>query len=113
MRHSGGVAQPLDLIDAVGSDGIAVHLLQRDDVGIDPFGAISSGALLIGCTAGTTRTIVDALATRGIVAAQIGTVRSGRVEGRSSEVRLRRDDSWEALPQFSVDEIARLFTETS
>ena len=84
-----------------------------DDVGIDPFGAISSGALLIGCTAGTTRTIVDALATRGIVAAQIGTVRSGRVEGRSSEVRLRRDDSWEALPQFSVDEIARLFTETS
>ena len=27
-----------------------------DDVGIDPFGAISSGALLIGCTAGTTRT---------------------------------------------------------
>lgn len=84
-----------------------------DDVGIDPFGAISSGALLIGCTAGTTRTIVDALATRGIVAAQIGTVRSGRVEGRSSEVRLRRDNSWEALPQFSVDEIARLFTETS
>ena len=72
---------------------------------LDPLGVISSGALLIGCTAGSADVILAALHDANITAAHIGTVRPS-----SFGLQLRRDGHLTPLPTFPVDEIARLFT---
>ena len=72
---------------------------------LDPLGVISSGALLIGCTADSADAILAALHDANITAARIGTVRPP-----SFGLQLRRDGHLTPLPTFPVDEIARLFT---
>ena len=118
----GGVATALLEIataSGVGLDIVEEHLpisaqTQRlcDDVGIDPFGTISSGALLIGCAEASTETILEALRSDGIRVARIGTA-TELGPGLPSSLRLRRDGEWRPLPFFAVDEIARLFTKSS
>ena len=71
---------------------------------LDPLGVISSGALLIGCTADSTDTILAALHDANIAAARIGTVRPP-----SFGLQLRREGHLTPLPTFPTDEIARLF----
>lgn len=72
--------------------------------GLDPLGAISSGALLIGCTPDSADAILAALRDANLAAARIGTVRPP-----SFGLQLRRGDQLTPLPTFPVDEIARLF----
>jgi hydrogenase maturation factor len=79
-----------------------------NDVGIDPIGAISSGALLIGCPADSVAAIVSALADARIAAARIGTAKES--VGDIPRIRLQHGEGWQPLPQFDVDEVARLFT---
>lgn len=81
------------------------------DLGLDPLGAISSGALLIGCPTTSTDAILAALQDAGILAAQIGTVTDQVADNAPPVLRLRRDGDWHLLPGFPVDEIARLFAE--
>jgi hydrogenase expression/formation protein HypE len=70
-------------------------------VGIDPLGAISSGALLIGVSGDDAGTLIDALRDADVPAWKAGTVADG------SAVCVIRDSSpW---PRFQVDEITRLF----
>ncbi|MYF92622.1 MAG: hydrogenase expression protein, partial [Gemmatimonadetes bacterium] len=71
---------------------------------LNPLGVISSGALLIGCTADSAAAILAALHDANITAARIGTVRPP-----SFGLQLRRDGHLTPLPTFSVDEITRLF----
>ena len=71
---------------------------------LDPLGVISSGALLIGCTADSAAAILAALHDANIAAARIGTVRPP-----AFGLRLRRDGHLTPLSTFPVDEITRLF----
>ena len=71
---------------------------------LNPLGVISSGALLIGCTADSADSILAALHDANIAAARIGTVRPP-----SFGLQLRREGYLTPLPTFPVDEIARLF----
>ena len=111
----GGVATGLwELVtaSAVGAE-IDYHALPIDPATtrlcstfkLDPLGVISSGALLIGCTADSADAILAALHDANIAAARIGTVRPS-----SFGLQLRRDGHLTPLPTFPVDEIARLFT---
>ena len=105
----GGVATALLEIataSGVGLDIEAAHLptsalTQRlcDDVGIDPFGAISSGALLIGCDDSCAEEILDALRDDGIDAARIGTAtRLGSDQADLRSVNLKPPGSVEHQP---------------
>ena len=72
---------------------------------LDPFGVISSGALLIGCAAEAAGTVTTALEGKGIACARIGTAREV-----GFGLRLRQPDgALVDLPRFEVDEITRLF----
>ncbi len=74
-------------------------------LGLDPLGLIGSGSLLIAAPPEHAAGIVDRLADEEIAAAVIGELVSAD-EGR----RLRSPDgSLEPLPQFSRDELTRLF----
>ena len=110
----GGVATglwELTTASAVGAE-INDHALPIDPAtqrlcaafGLDPLGAISSGALLIGCTPDSADAILAALRDANLAAARIGTVRPP-----SFGLQLRRGDQLTPLPTFPVDEIARLF----
>ena len=75
------------------------------EYGLDPFGVISSGALLIGCPATQQDAISGALREAGIDVHCIAEVREAEFG-----LQMRRvDDSLVPLPRFEVDEIARLF----
>ena len=71
--------------------------------GLDPLGAIASGALLIACPSAGTGAIVEALARAGIPAARIGRAVKG------GECQLLSPEGARQLPAFARDEIARLF----
>ena len=74
---------------------------------IDPFGVISSGALLIGCAAAATEALISALDDAGIPCRRIG-----KVHPKNFGQRLRpADGPLVDLPRFDVDEIARLFAD--
>jgi hydrogenase maturation factor len=74
---------------------------------IDPFGVISSGALLIGCAAAATEALISALDDAGIPCRRIGKARP-----EDFGLRLRpADGPLVDLPRFEVDEIARLFAD--
>lgn len=76
------------------------------DFGLDPMGAIASGALLICAAPGYDSAILRRLSRAGIAAARIGTVVPAR-EG----VRMLTDGRHpRAIPRFAVDEIVRLFS---
>jgi hydrogenase expression/formation protein HypE len=80
-----------------------------DALGVDVWGLIASGALLITSTAESSHDIVAALESSDIAARVIGHMTD------SGEPALIRRASGEtpALPVFSRDEIARLFSESS
>jgi len=71
---------------------------------LDPFGVISSGALLIGCPASARTPIIDALRQAGIRADAIATVRPAKFG-----LQLRHGHNLMPLPEFAVDEITKLF----
>ena len=73
---------------------------------LDPFGIISSGAMLIGTAPSSTETIVNALAQEGIAASPIG-----RVREEAFGLQICRQSKLEVLPHFDVDEITRLFSD--
>ena len=73
--------------------------------GLDPFGVISSGALLIGCDPEAAGDVISALQGQGIACARIGTAREA-----GFGLRLRQPDgALVELPRFEVDEITKLF----
>ncbi len=110
----GGVVTALDELAAASGVGISVDtatlnaaispLSRRvcDAVGIDPRGAISSGAMLIGLASDDAKRVIDALKRAGIDAWTVATV----VESTPS---CRPADGESEWPHFDVDEIARLF----
>ena len=75
-----------------------------DEYQLDPLGIISSGALLVGCSPDSAQTILTALQSAGIPAACIGTACEP-----SFGLQLNRDGQLFPLPEFSTDEITRLF----
>ena len=75
------------------------------EFGLDPFGVISSGALLIGCDPVAAGDVTAALEGQGIACARIGTARES---GFGLRLRLP-DGALVDLPRFEVDEITRLF----
>ena len=79
------------------------------DFGLDPLGAIASGALLIAADPAAEPAILRRLTRSGITAARIGTAvpPRGGVMMQTSGRRLR------PVPRFRVDEIARLFAQPS
>lgn len=114
----GGVATALREVadaSAVGLDVFAAALQPTTDTAdlcaafdLQPLGAISSGALLIGCAPHTTGQILRGLSDAGIAAQRVGVAR----ERQHGLVLLKDDGSRYDLPAFAVDEIARLFAET-
>lgn len=112
----GGLSSALyELAEAAGVglriDACAIPVLPEGarlcaDYGLDPMGAIASGALLICAHPGRAAQILRRLAGEGIAAARIGTVVPAR-EG----VRMITDAGRAApIPRFAVDEIARLLS---
>ena len=73
-------------------------------LGLDPWGVIASGALLLAVEAADAENICRALETQGIRAALIG-----RVTDAANTVLLRDASGLRDLPHFERDEIARLF----
>lgn len=75
------------------------------DLGIDPLGAIASGALLLSVDPGREQRVLRNLHGEHITCSRIGTVISGR-----GKVSLK--DSWgrrRPMPKFQVDELSRFF----
>ena len=111
----GGVATGLlemATASGVGLEVFADRLLASDDsqrvcaaFDIDPFGVISSGALLIGCPAASTESIISRLDDAGISCCPIGKAHPEDFGQRL----LQADGTFDDLPRFEVDEIARLF----
>ncbi|MFQ5992850.1 MAG: hypothetical protein ACE5NA_10490, partial [Nitrospiraceae bacterium] len=76
-----------------------------DQFGLNPLGAIASGALLICAAPGREPAIRQRLARAGVRATRIGSVVPAREGVRLMMTKGRS----RALPRFPVDEIARLF----
>jgi len=111
----GGVATAL--MEIATASGVGLEVFAADlytapeaaalcaEFGLDPFGVISSGALLIGCPAADAAAILAALSAAGIDATRIAAVRN-----RDFGLKLRApDQTLVPLPSFEVDEITRLF----
>jgi hydrogenase maturation factor len=112
----GGLATGLREIAIAAATGI---LVERDQIpvypetaaicdvlGLDPLGLIASGALLATVSQESADLAVSLLTDAGIPAARIGTLLPD-----STEVVMREGGRQTALPEFAVDEIARLFAE--
>ncbi|TKB73468.1 MAG: hypothetical protein E8D45_09230 [Nitrospira sp.] len=111
----GGLSAALyELADAAGVGVLVEHRAIRilpegarlcADFGLDPLGAVASGALLISADPRFERRILGRLADAGVAAARIGTVGPARqgCQLRAVDGRVR------PIPRFAVDEIARLF----
>ncbi len=84
-----------------------------DVLGIDPWGLISSGALLATVSEREQDRIIESLRKSCISAQVIGSVTGGAAAGAEPSVKvLARDGSIAALRRFERDEIARLFEES-
>ncbi|HID11759.1 MAG TPA: hypothetical protein EYP17_10745, partial [Candidatus Latescibacteria bacterium] len=75
--------------------------------GIDPMGAISSGALLIVVDPGDARAVLEAVRARGVACKEIGVVREA-----SFGLKIQREGKLVDLPLFQRDEVAKLFDRT-
>ncbi len=112
----GGLASALAELSTASGNGLTVDadsVLVLDEcrrlceaLGVDPWGLIASGALLITCTPDTSGQIIDALTAEGIAARKIGEIAD---PGEPALVQ-RIDSRLEDLPVFERDEIARLFS---
>jgi len=110
----GGVATGLFELAQASGVGLAVNgealtlstesqqLCQEYD--LDPFGVISSGALLIGCAANSAPAISSALEAVGVHSACVAQVMEP-VHG----LQLEKDGASQPLPRYPVDEITKLF----
>ena len=76
------------------------------DFGLNPFGAIASGALLICADPSRVSTIVRRLTREGIPTTHIGTV----VPGREGVRMMTEDGCLRRVPRFAVDEMARMLS---
>ena len=72
--------------------------------GLDPLGAIASGALLIVCSSRESRAVVTALEGAGVQCSVIGAMTT-----RDAGLKMRRNGRLTPLPQFEADEIAKIF----
>jgi hydrogenase maturation factor len=112
----GGLATGLREIATAAGTGI---LVERDKIpvypettaickvlGLDPLGLIASGALLATVQADVAVRAVELLNDNGIPAARIGTLLTD-----PQQVIMRTEGRFLDLPEFAVDEIARLFAE--
>ncbi len=109
----GGVATGLAEMAAASAVGLRIQgqalvLAQETQrlcaaYGLDPLGAISSGALLIGCAAADAGAIVAALKSAGITATCIGHACSP-----DHGLQLCWDDQSVEMPRFTADELTRL-----
>lgn len=112
----GGLATGLREIATAAGTGI---LVKRDQISVypetaaicaalnlDPLGLIASGALLATVSPGSADRAVNLLTNAGIPAAAIGTLLPN-----PANVLMREGGRETALPEFAVDEIARLFAE--
>ena len=77
-----------------------------DYFGIDPWGVIASGSLLLAVEREDTNRVVVALLSAGIDAVMIGHVMK---KSAQPSVMLLRDGRLRSLPGFARDEIAKLF----
>jgi len=71
---------------------------------LDPMGAIASGSLLLTADPASVESIISALISAEIAAAEIGTVLSGK-----PQVVIQNGDDVHLLQKFARDEIARIF----
>lgn len=112
----GGLASALAELKVASGNGLVVEservtILAEckqlcDALGVDPWGLIASGSLLITCTPESTWQIIDALVSEGIPASQIG-----EVTGPGEEAFVQHEPGQRVpLPVFDRDEIARLFS---
>ena len=112
----GGLAMAIHELASAACVGVA---LQRDQIpvleeasllcriyGLDPFGTIASGALLIATPPEDAAQVQLALQTNGIDCAMIG-----RVVSPSEGIFIDDGGMRQPLPRFERDEISRLFTE--
>lgn len=112
----GGVATALkELADASGAglriEESALFLFKEtrlicDELRIDPFGLVSSGALLIACPAREAEKIVLSLKSARIKSAVIGEILS-----KNKGLTLTKENKIHPLPVFPRDELARFFSE--
>ncbi len=72
---------------------------------LDPFGVISSGALLIGCAANSAPAISSALEAVGVHSACVA-----QVMDPAHGLQLVKDGASQPLPRYLVDEITKLFS---
>ena len=110
----GGVATGLFELAEASGVGLLVHgdaLFLADDsrqlcqeYGLDPFGVISSGALLIGCPAEAEAAMAAALRAAGVRSARVATVGEP-----GCGLQIERGGETAPLPRYPVDEITRLF----
>lgn len=110
----GGVATALwELAEAcqhtllVEIDKIPVSDLSRricNSFGLDPYGCIASGALLLTARLESAQSILSAMTEAGILTAVIGSVRSG-----PAEVIVQSPSGSRRLEKFTRDEIARVY----
>jgi hydrogenase expression/formation protein HypE len=111
----GGLASALTELSTASGNGMIIDyetvpvlpecIALCDALGIDPWGLIASGALLITCAPGTSAAIINALGAEGISANVIG-----RMTSRGEPAVINRNGQpTKPLPVFARDEIARLF----
>jgi hydrogenase expression/formation protein HypE len=77
-------------------------------LGLDPLGMLASGSLLIAARPEAVPAIVREVSASGIAIAPIGALTED-----PSEMLMTADGEREPLPEFAVDEVARLFSATS
>ncbi len=72
--------------------------------GLDPFGLIASGTLLLTLAPGDTEPVLKALKGKGISVARIG-----KVLPKEEGLKMKKGDQVAELPRFERDEITRIF----
>lgn len=110
MAHASNV----DLM--IEEDAVNVYPLSRticDALNIDPWGVISSGALLATVDPDRKERVVDSLIAAGIEAQVIGCVSANADPDSAPKVLVSKSDGSESeMKRFERDEIARLFEES-